>query len=263
MMDPTLLNRGYAGSTWGNLGLWTHAKDYPAACEALAMKLAEEAQLRPGLSVLDVGFGYGDQLLLWKNCFAVGHMTGVEADAAGLANARRKLAAFNDVTFQMNDDGAATVHGSFDRVLALDCAYHFAPRSAFFKQASHALKEGGMLALTDIVLADGEQASQHKHLANVCNIPKGNLLTQQSYESSLVEWGFTNIRFTRLDHSVLYGFSQFALRHLCRHASAAFNASGLQILVTALAAAWLCRHARIHYVLITATRAPTGDACGG
>ena len=254
MIDRKLLNHGFPDSTWGNLGLWTQATNYPEACEALALRLADRVQLQPGHSVLDIGFGYGDQLLLWKQRYAVGRITGIETDAAGIAQARRKLAAFTDVTLRLGDDQAWPAPKAVDRVLALDCAYHFAPRSRFFSRAYLALQGGGRLGLTDIVLADGESPSRHARLAHACGIPAENLLTQQAYAKALTDLGFENVSFERLDEEVLSGFSRFAMRLLRHRRLRALGPGGLKILTTAIAAAWLHRGKRVHYVLISAER---------
>lgn len=254
MIDRTLLNRGFPGRTWGNLGLWTQAQDYPAACEALAVRLAEQVQLGSGHSVLDVGFGYGDQLLVWKQRFNVGRINGIEVDATGITEARSKLAAFDDVTLSFGNSNTVLNTERFDRVLALDCAYHFMPRSAFFALAHGALKAGGVLGLTDIVLADGENPLHHARLAKACGIPPENLLTEQRYTQALVELGFKQIRFQPLDAEVFSGFSRFALHHLRRHAASALSAGGFTILATAAATAWLGHRRHAHYMLISATR---------
>jgi len=250
-LDRELLNRGFPGSNWGNLGLWSDAQTYPAACEALATRLAERAQLLPGCSVLDVGFGHGDQLLLWKRRFQAGRIAGIEVDEAGVAEARRKMAAFDDVKLGIGD-GAWTER--FDRVLALDCAYHFDPRSRVFERALQALNPGGVLALTDLVLQNDREGWIRSRLARACAIPAENLLTPQAYVRELEELGFTDVSVEFLDDAVLGGFSRFALRHLRQAGLRACSAGGLKILATAAIGAWLRRRNRVHYVLVTARR---------
>lgn len=255
MIDRALLNSGFSGSTWRNLGFWTDSSDeYPSACQALAVRLAERAQLTPGCSVLDVGFGYGDQLLVWKQRFGVGRITGIETDSAGVTEARRKLEGFADVSLHFDSGNLNLPEEHYDRVLALDCAYHFAPRSAFFAYALRALHPGGVLALTDIVIADGASSAQHAQLAKICHIPTENLMTRQVYGQALLDLGFCNVRFEALDAEVLRGFTRFALRLLLRRGLMALNADGLKILATAAIAAWLGRNQQVHYMLVSANR---------
>jgi cyclopropane fatty-acyl-phospholipid synthase-like methyltransferase len=255
VIDRSFLNAGFAGSTWGNLGLWSDAaQDYPAACEALALKLGQRAELIPGCSVLDVGFGYGDQLLLWKQRFGVGPITGIEADAAGITQARHKLQAFNDVSLHLKTDDLNLPPRHFDRVLALDCAYHFEPRSVFFANAWRTMRPGGRLALTDLVLADDTGAAPLKSVAALCQIPRENLLTQHAYRQSLTDLGFSNVRFESLDPQVLSGFGRFAWRLSRRRSRAMLSAGGLKILLTAAIATWLGKRQSVHYVVVSAER---------
>lgn len=253
-IDRTLLNHGFPGSTWGNLGFWTDAQNYPAACRALAITLAGAAQLQPGCSVLDVGFGCGDQLLIWKQHFGVGRITGVETDASAVSVALGKLAEFTDVSLHLGNGNWGPLDESYDRVLALDCAYHFALRSAFFTHAFQTLMPGGMLALTDIVVADDTHSSEHARLAKLCGIPPENLLTQTAYAQALTNLGFTAVTLQRLDEEVLSGFTRFATRLLRQRTLATLSVGGLKVLATAAIIGWLLRGPRVHYVLITAKR---------
>lgn len=252
-VDRALLNKGYPGSTWGNLGLWTNAQNYPAACEALAARLAQRAQLRPGSNVLDVGFGHGDQLLLWKQRFGAGPITGIEVDPEGITAAQRKVSTYGDVALQLGTGYGNLPPKTFDHVLALDCAYHFAPRSAFLAHAHRVLHPGGVLALTDLVLAGGNTPAAYAHVASLCGIPPENLLTQEAYAKELAAAGFTTIGFELLDAEVLVGFVRFVRSLRRQRGLAMLGLGGLKILATAAIIEWLVRD-RIHYVLVTAKR---------
>lgn len=241
-----ILNRGFPGSTWGNLGLWTDARTYPQACEALAMRLAEHARLQPGSHVLDAGFGHGDQLLLWKLRYGVGPITGIEIDAEGIESARQKTASFPDVTLDF--DRGPWAGRAHDHVLALDCAYHFATRRTFFGRAAHALRESGTLALTDLVVAS-RPGWIARLLARACDIPVENLLTEEDYVRALQEAGFEAIRIEPLD-DVLQGFAAFAAVHLQMHAVPLVSKGGLRIRISALAVRLLGR--RVRYVAVSA-----------
>jgi erythromycin 3''-O-methyltransferase len=212
--------------------------------------------------VLDVGFGYGDQLLLWKQQFGVGRITGIEADASCFAAARRKIEAtsYTDVTLYLDatkpdlSNGRNDRYDCYDCVLALDCAYHFAPRSAFFAHAMRTLQPGGVLALTDIVVEEGAAVQKLQRAARLCGIPAENLLTQQAYEKALLDMGFCNVQFENLDDAVLRGFRRFALRLLLQPWIEASRVGRFKVLATAAIMAWLSRKQRVHYLLISAER---------
>ena len=250
MPDRALLNRGFPGSTWGNLGLWKTAQNYPSACEALAALLGESARLVPGCSLVDVGFGYGDQLLVWKRRFGVGRIAGIEVDAAALVEARRKTAGFGDVALSLDESAWGA---RYDRVLALDCAYHFAPRSRFLARAFQALNPGGVLALTDLVLPGREGGWIRSRLARACGIPPENLLVREAYAAGLEALGFSDVAIEYLDEEVLGGFSRFALRHLRQHGTRMPSSGWVKILASAAAGSWL-RRRRLHYAVVTARR---------
>lgn len=163
---------------------------YAAACRALALLLGRASDLSKNDVVLDVGFGRGDQLFLWRDEFKVRRVHGVNSSLVEVKHfqAREQLEkrkySMNDsradllpqslqtkgenkeyfsfdmvVSKKIQQDltkgtietffGSATVlspslKNTFDKVLALDCAYHFAPcREKFFREAFRVLKPGG------------------------------------------------------------------------------------------------------------------------
>jgi len=155
LLDP-------AGSgTWSNLGFWEDAAvPYPAAARELALRLGRDALLGPGQDVLDVGIGAGDPLCVWRDAFEVRSVCGVEKDPACVAAARRRTAhdPAIDVRRGTDADLLQLPAGAFDRVLALDCAYHFGDRARFAAAAFERLRPSGRIAWTDLALADGHRA---------------------------------------------------------------------------------------------------------
>jgi cyclopropane fatty-acyl-phospholipid synthase-like methyltransferase len=130
------------------------AADYAAAAERLCRRVCDAAEVRDGLRVLDVGCGYGGTIASLNERFKGLTLVGVNIDRRQLERARQTVqpANGNVISFVHGDacrlDLAA---GSFDVVLAVECIFHFADRAAFFRGASAALVEGGMLALSDFV----------------------------------------------------------------------------------------------------------------
>ncbi|MCG8669884.1 MAG: class I SAM-dependent methyltransferase, partial [Pseudomonadales bacterium] len=122
--------------TWGNFGYWENTQRYATACEQLAKKLGTEAKLQAQDHVLDLGFGCGDQLQVWNQHFGVEHIEGWNISQEQYAIALQKHYDCN-VELHCGDFFSKTVYdqAQYDKILALDSAYHFNTRSRFFEFA--------------------------------------------------------------------------------------------------------------------------------
>lgn len=87
-------------------------------------------------------------------------------------------------------------------MLALECAFHFNTREKFFQEAYRALRPGGRLALTDIILAP----LPHDPLGRLTHrltwssarrswvVPEENVYDRLTYAERLAAAGFRNVR---------------------------------------------------------------------
>ncbi len=137
-----------------HLGYWDSDTE-PGGFEAAQARLTEQivgmAGLAPGQSVLDVACGFGGLLAAIDARFAHMRLTGLNIDARQLALCRN---AASGVMLVAGDACALPFpSGCFDRVFCVEAMFHFASRQTFLAEAARVLRPGGVLVVSDIVLA--------------------------------------------------------------------------------------------------------------
>jgi len=131
-------------------GTYEDRADSIRAMDRLCQHLLELADLRDGQQVLDVGCGLGGTLATIAEHFTGMRLTGINIDARQLELARRRIPA--DIELVEGDACALPFPDrSFDRLLAVECIFHFPSRRDFFRHAARVLRPGGNLTLSDFL----------------------------------------------------------------------------------------------------------------
>jgi ubiquinone/menaquinone biosynthesis C-methylase UbiE len=201
-----------------NLGYWDDGVvALDAAAESLAIRVAEAAGIGPRDAVLDVGCGFAEHDTLWAARFAPRRIVAVNLCAEQLTTAARWRAGDRDARISLVAADAVALpfaDASFDAVLGVESAFHFRPRTAFFREALRVLRPGGRLALADLCGVARPLALRDR-LAEIVGrafwqIPKENLVPRATYADQLRTAGFEPAAVDSIWHRVYPRFADYA-----------------------------------------------------
>jgi MPBQ/MSBQ methyltransferase len=159
------LARGLPHDPWIHLGHWSKLParepgpaDLPAAQARLDAELRARLAAQPGHRVLDVGCGIGGTVAELAREVEGAAIWGLNVDPAQLEVARAAvgIGRARSVSWTLGDACALPFDAaSFDRVIAVECAFHFASRARFYEEAARVLVPGGRLVLSDFIAPAG------------------------------------------------------------------------------------------------------------
>lgn len=252
---------------WSNLGDWSEALDYSAACCALACRIGRAANLGPGDKVLELACGHGASLSLWSEVFCVQIVDAIEVQTRAIASIEtdRPPALRNlwrvDVNLIFSAAKPWPMDERYDAILVVDAAYHFRNLRSFLEKSRERLKPGAPIVFTSFMLAakgssaPGWQRRMLRALLESALIPPENLVTDDELRALFQNAGFAAPVSEILDQEVLGGFARFVAQRRQelgwrQRASVAW----WKVEATAAAARFLLRTGFLHYVLIKAVK---------
>ena len=276
-LEDLNLNRdlvtGVLTSNWGNLGYWCdkQTQGYTQAAKQLAITLGEFAELSPEDHIFDAGFGCGDQLQVWENKFQVSSIAGVNLSASQTQMALDNYQGLDRVPVQIRQGDACwksawqNLPENINKILALDCLYHFDQKRDFFQHCATQLKshhhKNASITVTDFILTRSSLSIFKKwFLQLICklsHIPFDNLKTLDDYQSQLEEVGLTLVRHQDISHSVMDGFAQWLPKFKREYESARKDCVALprvawaKYMGTAWFLTWIRKHQIFEYHLLT------------
>ena len=212
-----------------NLGYWENARTLDEAAVAMADQMAHWANLQPEDQVLDVGFGFADQDIRWCQTRHLRHLTGINISPVQVEAARQRVAHLGlEDSIQLLQGDATSMDfpaDRFDKVVGLECAFHFNTREAFFREAWRVLRPGGQLTLGDFIARDSGPLTLKQRIASFLGrrswqIPAFNLYPVERYRLELERTGFRNIQIDNINNQV---FDQFVRYQRARFDSENFR----------------------------------------
>jgi SAM-dependent methyltransferase len=106
---------------------------------------------------------------------------------------------------------------AYDKVVGVECAFHFHTRQDFFAEAYRVLRPGGRLALADVIRQD-PAAGRWRRMVQNSNwnfflkkyaVPEANSDYRESYAAKLRAAGFQNVSVTSIRADVYPGLHRF------------------------------------------------------
>ena len=180
-----------------NFGLWEEGiNTLEEANKNLCQFLFDKGGLKYSTNILDVGFGYGEQDVLWGKQ-TDGNITGIDINPVQVKYANKLMKEHNLENKIKCQEGNATQlqfpHSSFDTVTSVESAFHYQPRQTFFKEAYRVLKDKGKFVICDIV--KNKNAGFLSYLPSKIyqyffNVPNANMINSQEWEQQLKKEGF-------------------------------------------------------------------------
>lgn len=155
---------GFAAGRVGrhaHLGYWDDPPPLSTPCEPGEFARAQArlndimislARLKDGLTLLDVGCGFGGALEAAAK-YANMRLIGVNIDSRQLQICRTLEKGLNSLELFVADACALPFPpASFDRVLCIEAMFHFSSRRTFLEEAARVLRPGGRLVVSDILI---------------------------------------------------------------------------------------------------------------
>lgn len=194
----------FGNQPFANYGYWTRpGMSLEQAAEALTALVAVSAGIAAGDTVLDVGCGYGAGAVVVSQRCAPAHITGIDVTEIRIDEGQHYVARHGlaeRVTLQLGDATAMQfADASFDKIMSVECAFHFDTRRDFLDEAARVLKPGGTLALTDMIPRRGVNPADYLRGEKTVNSGVvldnlGNAYDAAVYAQHLQAAGFTDIR---------------------------------------------------------------------
>ena len=216
------------GLSWANLGFWEGNHSYSKAGMNLAVELGKSLKLSDKDRILDVGFGLGEQLLLWHSYFQINSIVGLNPSNIQNHYAKSRIAeeGLSDKIIIYSGNSRDIIQfdsNKFDKIIALDCAYHFDTRMKFVEDSIDLLRKDGELGMIDIFptekMLKWPQKIIKSIIAKFFHINKKNLITIREFEEEIYKMKIFKPEIIDISNNVFPGFCNYINKKIVKDKS--------------------------------------------
>jgi SAM-dependent methyltransferase len=166
------------------------------------------ANLKPGMTVVDLGSGGGiDVFLSAKKIGPRGRAIGIDATPEMIYRARKTAMehGYDNVEFRLGEIEHMPLEPDTADVIISNCVINLSPdKEQVFREAFRVLKPGGRLAVSDIVLLDDLPEEISKNMSAWSSCVSG-AVSEKEYMGGMKKAGFEKIK---VEDRVIYSHEQ-------------------------------------------------------
>ncbi len=245
---------------WLNLGLWegngSDPGEAPVAVRRLVESLARE--LPKSADVLDVGNGLAAQDPVIADVADTRRLVALNITRSQLVAGRQRLAAAGARAVNGDATRLPFTDGSFDGVISVEAAFHFASRARFFSETFRVLRPGGVLSMSDIPTYRYPRGPRELLAAlsqlRVWGLGAHAAVTPVEIVRQVEEAGFTGVRTQLVGERVIEPALRFVRERLRRSRAEAAGSYRLAASLMLSQVELLWERGMIDYLLLRATK---------
>lgn len=146
---------------------------------------------------LDVGCGYGEQDIYWAKKYKM-DITAIDISKKQINDAKEKVKIENLKRVKFITASATELpfsDKSYDNIVCLESAFHYKPRTEFFKESYRVLKEDSEMVIADLSIRKNMYGIQPSIIIaffkKLLSVPDDNLITTMEYVKQLEREGYS------------------------------------------------------------------------